>query len=194
MRPFPSKSCCDCCKASLARKEVTEYLTNVFLHSWTTAELQLSTGKVCLNTNIHSFHSDHTTGATYDAIEGQFRKIRKGAKELKARVESGEIPSAPPRGAKSHPTTPRKLLATPKDRTATGRVSKSSNATPTKKNGASSIYDSQSQLESASEEVADWTVGLDAAFGRGGAGGTRGGVEGGEFDFGYGQLEMEEGV
>jgi len=42
--------------------------------------------------------------------------------------------------------------------------------------------------------VADWTVGLDAAFGRGGAGGTRGGVEGGEFDFGYGQLEMEEGV
>ncbi len=148
-----------------------------------------------------------TKGATYDAIEGQFRKIRKGAKELKARVESGEIPSAPPRGAKTNPTTPRKPATMPKDRTATGRVSKSTNATPTKKGGsftrtikeenessASSLYDSQSQLESASEEVADWTVGLDAAFGRGSAGAARGSVEGVDFDFGYGQLSMEEGV
>lgn len=148
-----------------------------------------------------------TTGATYDSIEGQFRKIRKGAKDLKAKVESGEIPSAPPRGVKTNPNTPRKPAVTPKDRTATGRVSKSTNATPTKKNGsfsraikeenessASSVYDSQSQLESASEGVADWTVDLDAAFGRDGTGAPGSGVEGVDFDFGYGQLSMEEGV
>lgn len=37
-------------------------------------------------------------GATYDAIEGRFRIIRKDAAQLKEEVESGIRPAAPPRG------------------------------------------------------------------------------------------------
>lgn len=95
---------------------------------------------------------------------------------------------------------------TPKDKTTSGRISKSINATPTKRGGnfvrtikeenessASSVYDSQSQIESAAEDVADWTAGLDATFGRNAHGVSRGSLDG-SFDFGYGQLSIEEGV
>ncbi|CAL8579544.1 hypothetical protein XPA_005284 [Xanthoria parietina] len=37
-------------------------------------------------------------GATYDAIEGRFRIIKKEAAKLLAEVESGQRPAAPPRG------------------------------------------------------------------------------------------------
>ncbi|KAI9784682.1 MAG: hypothetical protein M1816_000747 [Peltula sp. TS41687] len=50
-------------------------------------------------------------GATYDAIEGRFRKIKADAMVLKKEVESGERPEAPPRGAGSAKSTPRKKKA-----------------------------------------------------------------------------------
>ncbi|KAI4254401.1 MAG: hypothetical protein L6R42_007207 [Xanthoria sp. 1 TBL-2021] len=40
-------------------------------------------------------------GATYDAIEGRFRIIKKEAAKLLAEIESGERPVAPPRGTAS---------------------------------------------------------------------------------------------
>ncbi|KAI9671186.1 MAG: hypothetical protein M1817_003693 [Caeruleum heppii] len=45
-------------------------------------------------------------GATYDAIEGRFRIIKREAAVLKAEVESGERGPAPPRGSTT--TTPKK--------------------------------------------------------------------------------------
>ncbi|KAK0508182.1 hypothetical protein JMJ35_009266 [Cladonia borealis] len=80
-------------------------------------------------------------GATYDSIEGRFRIIRKEAAVMKAEVESGTRPAAPPRnanaaGSNSGQTTPKKpKTATKKDKTLTGRVSKSNTSTPPKKNG-----------------------------------------------------------
>jgi len=49
-------------------------------------------------------------GATYDAVEGRFRKIKKDAAALQAKVDSGELPAAPLRGglAIKAPATPRK--------------------------------------------------------------------------------------
>ena len=41
------------------------------------------------------------SAATYDSIEGQFRKIRKEAESMKSEVEKGERPIAPPRGNSS---------------------------------------------------------------------------------------------
>ena len=77
------------------------------------------------------------TGATYDSIEGRFRIIRTEAAALKAEVDSGERGEAPARGTTiSTPRKPRSNLTTPrKDKTAGGRVSKSSNGTPSKKRG-----------------------------------------------------------
>ncbi len=133
-------------------------------------------------------------GATYDSIEGQFRKIRNGAKELRAKVETGEIPVAPPRGTKTNPSSPRKPSSAPKEKTIGGRVSKSVNSTPTRKgksgrgikeevgSSASSFYDSKSELESNAEEVASWSADSQPV------------VEGGEFDFFLDHEVMEEGV
>lgn len=155
-------------------------------------------------------HSYLPLGATYDSIEGQFRRIRKGAKELKARVESGEVPTAPPRGVKTNPTTPCKPPSTPKDRTASGRVCKSANGTPTKKSGsfsrsikqetessASSFYDSKSELEAEADvqDVEDWRAATEeAGYAGRGSRVTQAGGEGGEFEFLYTQGQMEEGV
>lgn len=77
------------------------------------------------------------TGATYDSIEGRFRIIRTEAAALKAEVDSGERGEAPARGTTiSTSRKPRSNLTTPKkDKTAGGRVSKSSNGTPSKKRG-----------------------------------------------------------
>lgn len=47
-------------------------------------------------------------GATYDAIEGRFRIIRKDAEKLKAELDNGEREPAPNRGTKSANSTPRK--------------------------------------------------------------------------------------
>ncbi|KAL6720266.1 hypothetical protein ACLMJK_002187 [Lecanora helva] len=133
-------------------------------------------------------------GATYDSIEGQFRKIRNGAKELRAKVESGEIPVAPPRGSKTNPTTPRKSSITPREKIIGGRITKSNNNTPTKKSkntkgfkeetesSASSFYETKSELETSTEDLANWNTGSQSA------------MEGGDFDFLYVQEEMEEGI
>ena len=87
-------------------------------------------------------------GATYDAIEGRFRIIRREAAQLKEEVESGLRPAAPPRGglkkdkgcsededfeeldaeAGHKPLTPKQ-----KHGVLTGRVSKKN--TPTKPKG-----------------------------------------------------------
>ena len=51
-------------------------------------------------------------GATYDAIEGRFRIVRKDAGQLRNELESGERPPAPPRGNQgSNHSTPRKSRA-----------------------------------------------------------------------------------
>ena len=77
---------------------------------------------------------------------------------MKAEVESGARPAAPPRnansaGSNSGPTTPKKPKSTTKkDKTLTGRVSKSNASTP-KKNGngdlASSIKQEQDSTASS---------------------------------------------
>ena len=78
-------------------------------------------------------------GATYDSIEGRFRIIRKEAAAMKAEIESGARPTAPPRNANastggSGPTTPKKSkTAIKKDKTITGRVTKSNASTPSKR-------------------------------------------------------------
>ena len=84
-------------------------------------------------------------GATYDSIEGRFRIIRKEAAAMKAEIESGARPAAPPRnsnasGGNSGTTTPKKSkTATKKDKTITGRVTKSNASTPSKKNTNSDV-------------------------------------------------------
>ncbi|KAL8857751.1 MAG: hypothetical protein Q9178_005651 [Gyalolechia marmorata] len=73
-------------------------------------------------------------GATYDAIEGRFRIIRKEAQKLLAEIESGERPAAPPRGAiaKSSSTTSGDEVTTPKK----PRNPRSTNTTPRAKRSA----------------------------------------------------------
>lgn len=79
-------------------------------------------------------------GATYDSIEGRFRIIRREAAAMKAEIESGARPAAPPRnanagGSSSGPVTPKKpKTAIKKEKTISGRVSKSNASTPSKKN------------------------------------------------------------
>lgn len=48
--------------------------------------------------NHQPTHSSPIPGATYDAIEGRFRIIKKEAAKLLAEIESGQRPAAPPRG------------------------------------------------------------------------------------------------
>ncbi|MCJ1382716.1 hypothetical protein MMC17_005829 [Xylographa soralifera] len=80
-------------------------------------------------------------GATYDSIEGQFRKIRSEAALMKEEVESGARAEAPPRGNKKEACdTPKKIRKprnSPKKNEAvlSGRISKSKSLTPTKKRG-----------------------------------------------------------
>ncbi|KAL8915140.1 MAG: hypothetical protein Q9172_006939 [Xanthocarpia lactea] len=96
-------------------------------------------------------------GATYDAIEGRFRIIRKEAQKLLAEIESGERPAAPPRGAitKSSSTTSGDEVTTPKkprkpsstnttprakkfaggEKVLGGRVTKTTDSSPKKKAG-----------------------------------------------------------
>lgn len=86
-----------------------------------------------------------STGATYDSIEGRFRIIKKEAAVLKGEIDSGARPEAPIRGKDTNSTTgtPKKAKTTTttttttpkKDKTVSGRVSKSTNNTPTKKGG-----------------------------------------------------------
>ncbi|KAL8729263.1 MAG: hypothetical protein Q9166_004884 [cf. Caloplaca sp. 2 TL-2023] len=90
-------------------------------------------------------------GATYDAIEGRFRIIKKEAAKLLSEVESGERPVAPARGPiksedgadvstpkksrkpRSTNTTPRVKKSAGGDKVASGRVTKSTESSPKKK-------------------------------------------------------------
>ncbi|KAL9002840.1 MAG: hypothetical protein Q9188_004265 [Gyalolechia gomerana] len=103
-------------------------------------------------------------GATYDAIEGRFRIIKREAAKLLGEVESGARPAAPPRGssntAKSSFTTsedgdvnalitpkkarkPRSTNTTPRarkgDKVIAGRVTKAEGTSPVKKNGSGNM-------------------------------------------------------
>lgn len=69
-------------------------------------------------------------GATYDAIEGRFRKIKAEAQTLKQEVENGERPEPPPKATGSVQSTPKKKRATNAGAAAdqgvrAGRVTKS---------------------------------------------------------------------
>ena len=86
-----------------------------------------------------------TPGATYDAIEGRFRIIKKDAQKLKSEIDNGDRAPAPARGAtastnnEATPKTPRAKKTngngTPttarKDKVIAGRVNKNV-ATPRK--------------------------------------------------------------
>ncbi|KAI4121021.1 MAG: hypothetical protein LQ338_006608 [Usnochroma carphineum] len=107
-------------------------------------------------------------GATYDAIEGRFRIIKRQAAKLVAEIESGARPPAPSRGASSSKNTtssfttasddggsqamatptkqrkPRSTNTTPranakKDHVASGRVSKDSPAVKKEKKGNGNV-------------------------------------------------------
>ncbi|KAL8716823.1 MAG: hypothetical protein Q9225_005885 [Loekoesia sp. 1 TL-2023] len=140
-------------------------------------------------------------GATYDAIEGRFRIIKREAAKLLAEVESGARPPAPARGSSStakssfttsedgdgnavtpkKPRKPRSTNTTPRakkgDKVIGGRVAKTENASPMKKNGAgnmvkgikeelgsseSSIYE-DAGMEVDAEGVAE-ELGFDGSF------------------------------
>ncbi|KAL9059249.1 MAG: hypothetical protein Q9162_001286 [Coniocarpon cinnabarinum] len=77
-------------------------------------------------------------GATYDAIEGRFRIIRKEAVKMKTELDHGDRQPAPPRGS-GPARSPRKNRRQPSvidlDAVETGRITKPSSTqnTPTKR-------------------------------------------------------------
>lgn len=81
-------------------------------------------------------------GATYDAIEGRFRIIRKEAEKLKAEIETGERGPAPARGT-GEKRSPRKQRRQHSvidlDEVQTGRVTKSTQDSPSKCRSAARI-------------------------------------------------------
>ena len=107
--------------------------------------------------------SNASPGATYDSIEGRFRIIKKDAAVLKEEIDSGARPEAPFRGkdTNSSTSTPKKVKPTTpkKDKTVPGRVSKSTNKTPTKK-GGNSIKGIKEDSESSTSSFLSGT-GLD---------------------------------
>ncbi|KAI4105912.1 MAG: hypothetical protein LQ339_003230 [Xanthoria mediterranea] len=82
-------------------------------------------------------------GATYDAIEGRFRIIKKEAAKLLAEIESGQRPAAPPRGnamskSSSFATTStddNDSISTPKK----PRKPRSTNTTPRAKKSSAAV-------------------------------------------------------
>ncbi|MCJ1478294.1 hypothetical protein MMC13_006971 [Lambiella insularis] len=106
-------------------------------------------------------------GATYDSIEGQFRKIRKDADQMCAEVESGILPQAPPRtttngkekcDVSATPKKVRKSRASPKkDGVLSGRVTKS--ITPTKKRAANAVKGVKEEMESSGSSVMEGVAG-----------------------------------
>ncbi|KAI4280063.1 MAG: hypothetical protein L6R38_004752 [Xanthoria sp. 2 TBL-2021] len=78
-------------------------------------------------------------GATYDAIEGRFRIIKKEAAKLLAEIESGERPTAPPRGAASKSSSFATTSGDDNDSISTPKKSRkprSTNTTPRAKKSA----------------------------------------------------------
>ena len=126
--------------------------------------------------------------ATYDSIEGRFRIIKREAAVLKAEIDSGSRPEAPPRGNNTPVGTPKKPRSTnagtPKvnDKTLSGRVNKNSTATPTKKSkvkaeedgdyvgsGVESFYSVENGgTEGQMDGAGDWSQDImDGVMGRG---------------------------
>jgi len=68
-------------------------------------------------------------GATYDAVEGRFRKIKKDAAALQAKVDSGELPEAPLRGGLANKLSPTKATTTttPRKQRTPGASTQSTN-------------------------------------------------------------------
>ncbi|KAL8895488.1 MAG: hypothetical protein Q9207_008155 [Kuettlingeria erythrocarpa] len=69
-------------------------------------------------------------GATYDAVEGRFRIIKRKAAELVAEVESGSRPPAPPRGGSSCTTSFATDAETTPKKTTKATKFRSTNTTP----------------------------------------------------------------
>jgi len=68
-------------------------------------------------------------GATYDAVEGRFRKIKKDAAALQAKVDSGELPEAPLRGGLANKLSPTKATTTtPRKQRTPGAPTQSTNS------------------------------------------------------------------
>jgi hypothetical protein len=113
--------------------------------------------------NYQAMATYYGQGATYDSIEGQFRKIRKEAEMLREAVASGAQPPAPPRGsgAARHdsggsggaptPKKSRKLanasMNTSPGRVLAGRIAKS--ISPTKKRAANAIRGVEEEVVSS---------------------------------------------
>ena len=84
-------------------------------------------------------------GATYDAIEGRFRAVRKQAEKLKGEIDSGQRAPAPARGT-GEKRSPRKARRQGSvidlDCVGTGRVTKTTqtnNGSPKKRRNASQV-------------------------------------------------------
>lgn len=151
-------------------------------------------------------------GATYDAIEGRFRIIKREAAKLLAEVESGARPAALPRGSSNTakaPVTksedggvdalatpkkarkPRSTNATPRakktDKVIGGRITKNKDSSPTKKNGAGHVEVIKQELESSGSSMYE-DAGMEVVDADGVAEGL--GFDG-SFDFGMiGELEV----
>lgn len=78
------------------------------------------------NHNYRLIATYYGEGATYDSIEGRFRKIKADAAILKAEIDNGERPEAPPRtSANSTPRKPRARKPAAEGKAVkTGRVTK----------------------------------------------------------------------
>ncbi|KAL9035247.1 MAG: hypothetical protein Q9180_004961, partial [Flavoplaca navasiana] len=82
-------------------------------------------------------------GATYDAIEGRFRIIKKEAAKLLAEVSSGERPPAPARGASTATSKNSSFMASGSDAEnitpKKGRTPRSTTSTPRAKKSSASV-------------------------------------------------------
>ena len=109
------------------------------------------------NHNYRRIASMFGQGATYDAIEGRFRKIKAEGDKLRREVENGERPEAPPRGAGSANSTPKKRRASGNDSQGVlnGRVTKAGKAKAGKSpKGKKSAVETETSEESFG--VVDW--------------------------------------
>lgn len=118
------------------------------------------------NLRAQDFHQvlreNSNTNSVATGIEGQFRKIRKDAERMRAEVDTGVLPQAPPRGSigmkeeVGAAVTPKKTSKqrTPKkDGVLSGRVTKS--ITPTKKRAANAnaVKGVKEEMESSAESM-----------------------------------------
>ncbi|KAI9755059.1 MAG: hypothetical protein M1815_005224 [Lichina confinis] len=119
------------------------------------------------NHNYRQIATFFGQGATYDAIEGRFRKIKADAAELIEEVESGERPEAPARGTNGTPRKARARAATPTSSPAkgvrAGRVTKNGGTAKGRKKAtgkvASSVDDATATPDLTGSNGIDGTAG-----------------------------------